>query len=253
MYVRLPETETPVSNNTRVRAGRLLGEYFEHTRAALYNLLFLFPLVAIYEIGILTVGPDSPLGRELVAERLIDNLFSWVGVGSSWLAGLLLLASLLFLHVQSGRPLLIRPFVPLGMIVESCMLTLPLYVLHDLMLQAGGGDSGLRNRLLQTIGAGLYEELLFRLYLVGGLAWLAQRLLRRRDPILTVALALLGGAIFAACHVRPLGAEAFAGPAFFHRWMAGAYLSWIYLKRGLGISTGCHVLHNVILLLRSGG
>ena len=244
---------SPISSSTRVRAGRFLSEYFQRTREPLYSLLFLLPLVVIYEIGVLTVAPGAPLGRELVAERIIHRSFSWLGISGSWLAGLLLLGSLLFLHLRSGRTWLVHPLVPLGMLIESCILTLPLYVLHGLMLQAGGigPEAGLRNRLLQTIGAGVYEELLFRLFLVGGLAWLARRFIRQDDPLVTAVISLVGGAIFAACHIQPVGAEAFAALPFFHRWLAGAYLSFIYLKRGLGISTGCHVLHNVVLLLRA--
>lgn len=245
-------TESPVSASTRVRAGRFLSEYFQRAREPLYSLLFLLPLVVIYEIGVLTVAPGAPLGRELVAERIIHRSFSWLGISGSWLAGLLLLGSLLFLHVRSGRAWLVHPLVPLGMLIESCVLTLPLYVLHGLMLEAGGvAEAGLRNRLLQTIGAGVYEELLFRLYLVGGLAWLARRFIREHDPLITASISLIGGAVFAASHVQPVGAEAFAAVPFLHRWLAGAYLSFVYLKRGLGISTGCHVLHNVVLLLRS--
>jgi membrane protease YdiL (CAAX protease family) len=55
-------------------------------------------------------------------------------------------------------------------------------------------------------------------------------------------------AIFALCHVRPVGAEPFAWPTFLMRLAAGVYLSLIFIARGLGVATGCHAAYNLILL-----
>jgi hypothetical protein len=248
MSVRADDA-TAVSANPRVRVGQAISDYVRSTREPLYNLVFLLPLVVIYEVATIFVTGVSP-AHELVAQRIIRVTLGWIGVEGSWLAGVLLLATLLVWHLRTQRSWLVRPYVPLLMIVESAVLVLPLIVLHSLMLQIGGGGNNFRARLLQTFGAGLYEELLFRLYLVGGLMLLAHQL-RVRGPTVSVAIILIGGAVFAWCHFAPIGADAFGWPAFLHRMAAGAYLSFVFLRRGLGVAVGCHVLHNIILLMQS--
>jgi len=104
--------------------------------------------------------------------------------------------------------------------------------------------------LMLSLGAGIYEELLFRVVLVGLLAWGARRLLGWRPLVAGIAATVLGALIFSAFHyIGPFG-DRFEVYSFVFRTIAGLFFSGLYLLRGFGITAWTHALYDVFLLLR---
>ena len=114
---------------------------------------------------------------------------------------------------------------------------------------APGGDLDLGTRLMVSLGAGIYEELLFRVVLVALLAAAARSLLGWR-PVPAGALAtVLGAAIFSAFHyIGPYG-DRLELYSFAFRMIAGLFFSALYLLRGFGITAWTHALYDVSLLV----
>jgi membrane protease YdiL (CAAX protease family) len=106
---------------------------------------------------------------------------------------------------------------------------------------------GLASQVMISLGAGLYEELLFRVGLVGALAWLARRLLG--SPVAAGAAAVVAGAlVFSAFHyVGPHGDSLELG-SFAFRAVAGVLFSTLYLLRGFGITAWTHALYDLMLV-----
>jgi hypothetical protein len=103
-------------------------------------------------------------------------------------------------------------------------------------------------QLVVSLGAGIYEELLFRVLLVSGLAWVGLRLGWTRGAAIAAAVAT-SALIFSAFHyVGPLG-DPFALPSFTFRAIAGLLLSGLYVARGFGITAWTHALYDVGLTL----
>jgi membrane protease YdiL (CAAX protease family) len=96
------------------------------------------------------------------------------------------------------------------------------------------------------LGAGIYEEVLFRLVLFSALLWL----LRSADvPGLLAFLlaAVTGAAVFSyAHHLGPFG-EPYNGYVFLFRTLAGLYFTLIFQTRGFGIAVGAHALYDVLV------
>lgn len=229
----------------------LTGRYRLLTQQPLYCLLFLFPFVATYEFGALLLRPGAWPERHLVAQSLIQDLFGWFGATGFWLPGVALVLTLLAWHVLSRNPWQVRGWVPAVMLIESLVLTIPLLVLNRVLLPAAApvDASMLRAQIILALGAGVYEELVFRLFLITGLTVLFVAVFRVPLKVATWFVVALAALIFALCHVQPIGAETFRWTAFLMRLTAGAYLSLLFITRGLGISTGCHAAFNLILLI----
>jgi hypothetical protein len=104
-------------------------------------------------------------------------------------------------------------------------------------------------RLMLSLGAGLYEELFFRVLLVSGLAAGARLVLglgRRGSGILA---AIVGAFIFSAFHyIGPYG-DPLQLQSFVFRMLSGLAFSALYLVRGFGIAAWTHALYDAFLLL----
>jgi hypothetical protein len=118
-----------------------------------------------------------------------------------------------------------------------------------LMAVQGIGSFDLPTQLMISLGAGIYEELLFRVLLVGSIAWAARRLLGWTPLAAGIAAAIAGALLFSAFHyVGPYG-DALELGSFTFRAVAGLLFSGMYLLRGLGITAWTHALYDVFLTL----
>jgi hypothetical protein len=112
---------------------------------------------------------------------------------------------------------------------------------------------GFASQLMVSLGAGIYEELLFRVLLVGALAWVARRVFGWRPLATGIFATLLGALIFSAFHyVGPYGDRLELG-SFTFRAVAGVLFSGLYLLRGFGITAWTHALYDVFLALAALG
>jgi len=252
----MPPRSRSASRKTKSPPARPLDPtYWQAARQPLCCLVFLFPLVAAYEMGALVLRPEAWPEQRLVAQSLIQHLGAWLGTDAVWVPGAALVLTLVIWQVWSRESWRLRAWIPLLMIGESLLLTPPLFVLGMLLQQMSGGPAGetLRVQIVLALGAGVYEELVFRLYLISaltGLLTVVCRLPRRTAIRAAVVLAALA---FAGCHFGPIGSETFSWPLFVMLTAAGAYLSVIFALRGLGVATGCHAAYNLISLLLASG
>lgn len=107
----------------------------------------------------------------------------------------------------------------------------------------------LPTQLMISLGAGIYEELLFRVLMVGTLAWVGRRLLGWSPLVAGIVATLVGAVLFSAFHyVGPYG-DALELGSFTFRAVAGVLFSAMYLLRGLGITAWTHALYDVFLTL----
>ncbi len=240
-----------------------LRRYVQASREPRYSLLFALPLLLAYEgltlalshseISHVRNGADVLLKTVFVAfgGRLGVSLFALVLVGlGAWLVW----------RDRRRHPSPMSPGVFGGMVVESvvyaALLGAVVATLSELLLrlplglglQGGMKTLSLATQLAVSLGAGVYEELLFRVLLVSGLVAAGRALgwgLRS-----AIMMAVVGSAlIFSAFHyIGPLG-DRFAVPTFTFRAVAGVVLSGLYVTRGLGITAWTHALYDVGLSL----
>jgi hypothetical protein len=224
--------------------------YGRETRRPLVCLVFLLPLVVLYEVCAQVLRGSGGLHAEVLTRSLIQDLLRWFGVAGYWAPAAVLVVTLLVWHARRRDRWRVYWWVPGIMAIESLVLAVPLLVGSALFSALPGiAAGGLRARLVTELGAGIYEELVFRLLLISGLVWLLAEIARLpKTWALGVAVALAALA-FSLCHFGPIGSDTFDGRLFWFRLAAGVYLSVVFLGRGLGVVSGCHAAYNVALVL----
>lgn len=223
--------------------------------------MFALPLLALYEALAAALGREGTVEVRNGADVLLKSLFIVLGGHRGVLVfGALLLAAGGWLVLRDARrhgaPRL-APFA--GMALESVAYaavlggvagTLTSLLLETRWLAVGGAAvRDLPTQLMLSLGAGLYEELLFRVLLVSSLLALARRGFGWGPPAAGAFAVVASALVFSAFHyVGPYGDRLALG-SFTYRAVAGLLLSGLYVARGFGIAAWTHALYDVGLAL----
>jgi membrane protease YdiL (CAAX protease family) len=245
--------------------------YWDAARHPWSCVLFVLPLLAAYELGVQWLAPAAPADYRNGADVWLREALAAVGVGPGYGAPCLLLLVLLSwaLWRRQDRPA-DQAGVWAGMTAESAGFALALLVLsrglwHLLQIAdrvlcshaprppglawpfpGGGAPEPALEQIISFLGAGLYEETLFRLLLFSGL--LAVFTLIELPRWWGFALAAAASALMfaGAHHLGPHG-EPFNGSYFAFRTFAGLYFAGLYWLRGFGIAVGAHACYDVLV------
>jgi hypothetical protein len=241
-----------------------LPAYFRVTRGPWYGFVFALPILLSYQALVWVLQPHIINGADAALWRALGPLFAtfgWqsreavllvvliVGGIGSWLA-----------HrrrypAPADRRLHLAWFIP--MLAESCFYALFFgiavnRILVTLGLQIGRGGGPLTQVML-ALGAGIYEELLFRVLIMGGLALLLMRATRFGPLVSWVCAALFSSAIFSLFHYLGAAGDVFTVESFLFRFVSGALLAALYGLRGFGIAVWTHALYDLLVMGLHGG
>lgn len=209
------------------------------------------PIVLAYEVGLLVVGDR---GVRNAADALIDQGLMAFGRPVALAVNLIVLFVFLGFAVSTAT----RKATPIGLfvpvVIESgayaCLMAPALMLFSSKMLATGPTPLGPTEGLVLSLGAGFYEELVFRLVGVGCVMFLIERLFGRRGGLVSFAVLVVSSAAFAWFHHLGPGAEPFAPPVFILRTVAGLVLGALFILRGFGVACYTHVIYDVLCLVR---
>ena len=195
----------------------------------------------------------------------LRDLLRLLGFGQHLVLPVLIFGILLGWHHVKGYPWRFRPGTLLGMLVESLCFAVILMVLARLQSRLpflGSPTASLDSQLLPLLnlrkviglcayfGAGIYEELLFRLILLQLIILIAGRTGLSKKACWWWGV-LLSSLVFSAAHYK-----AFTGYgdelqlfSFTFRFLAGIFFSVLFLKRGFGIAVGAHAVFDLLAVL----
>jgi hypothetical protein len=233
--------------------------YWSSTRRPIPCLVFIAPLLVIYEAGVARLGGPSSDALRAGADAWIRQGLGVLGLTDRWLLPLGLVSALLAWQAVDRRDWRFEPIYPLMMLFESLALAGALVGLSRLVdlgfahLEGPGLlEAGTRPSvhpvapLIGFLGAGLYEETLFRLALIPAF----YRLLRlvAMPPVAACTLAITASSIlFSLAHHAGTPGEAFTWFAFIFRWTAGVFFAWVFVVRGFGVAVGTHTAYDILV------
>ena len=231
--------------------------YWEDARSPRYALVLALPLLLAYE-GLAAVTAGSGVGAVCNgADVLLKSAFTAIaGFGVALLGG----GAWLFARdvrargwPRGGRvALMIGEALAFGLltgVVVGGATQGLLHKLHALRMSGPVGDFPLGTQLALSLGAGLYEELLFRVLLTGALLWASRVVLGWGRAASAVLAVVVSAVVFSAFHyVGPYG-EQLELASFTFRAIAGLWFSALFVLRGFGITAWAHALYDVWVTL----
>lgn len=105
--------------------------------------------------------------------------------------------------------------------------------------------------LIINLGSGVYEELVFRLFLIALLVVALRKLFKANEVMTYSGAIIISSVVFAFYHYLDFFSEPFATHSFVFRFFAGVLFSLIFIFRGYGIAAYTHSLYNIFLMFRS--
>ncbi len=262
------------ASDASTQTGGELPGYSSLSQRPLHVLFFLLPPVVLYEVFQPIYGDlgDGAGARDIIARGYIHEFFDLLGLPAQHVPMLLLVAVLLIWHLRRRDPVAFSPRLYGLMWAESLLWAVPLLLFALVWSRfalgppaAGGGPAGAdeaqiihipalarslldgevawQTRLVLDIGAGLYEELFFRLIGITLLHLLLVDYLGMKDASGTVAAMFATSAAFSLYHFGP---DNPITPGAFAFYMAmGLLLGLIFVARGFGIVAAVHILYDM--------
>lgn len=234
--------------------------YFNATRTATYGFFAALPLLILYEVGILFANSGQMLSIEVGSAIWMKRLLAWFG-GSGWMAlgiAVFIIGAVIYWSEKNKPPLKARYFwliigesliyaAVLAFLVGGVVgLLFNAWIAPDMMVQHVQ-EVGMMHKLALSIGAGLYEELVFRVILVGGLFLLINKLVHKRAAAYIIA-ALIGAFLFSLVHYTGSMGDTFTYSSFTFRFLFGLALNVVFLARGFAVAAWAHALYDVLVV-----
>jgi len=230
--------------------------YLSETRDPYANIILVLPLFVAYQIGILLTG-----GLRNGVDFMTDLLFAAAG-GNSWnylMINLGVIAAFgiaLFVLRKNGsfRAELWPWVVAESTLYAMCLGTAVIALMQSLgmghLLVVGTvGSAGIFDKLVLSIGAGMYEELVFRLFLTGGLFLLASRVFGWTNMVAAIFAVITSSLAFSGVHYIGSLADTFTLGSFMFRFFAGVILAAIFYLRGFAVAVYTHAIYDILVMM----
>ena len=250
----------------------MASDYWTESRRPLVSLAFLLPLLGLYEFGVLWLGGSNTHAVRNGADTWMRGWLLQLGIDRPWILPMLIVVILAGWHVLARHPWQISRETLFGMFAESLLCAILLLVAGQLLslgcrhigLPAASFPATAANAV-SYIGAGIYEEVLFRLLLLPAVFLLLRGLLL---PVgLSALLAIfVTSLVFSMAHYLQPGPASMVASlepmtqaaqqlsqspelwfGFGFRLMAGLVFAGLFLTRGFGVTVGCHAFYDLMV------
>ncbi|NOX56850.1 MAG: CPBP family intramembrane metalloprotease [Planctomycetes bacterium] len=242
---------------------RTSQEYWFQSRYPLACLVFLLPLLATYELGVLVLGGDRADTLRNGADFWLRDLLQLAGLHQPYLLPVLVVALLLGWHTLGKYPWRVSLDTLLGMLAESILFGFCLIViaqLQDLAFRYLATPAAIPSQavvlspfqwqlaaqVVAFLGAGIYEEVMFRLLLLPLCFVILRLLLVPRNWAAGLSI-LATSLLFSAAHYLGATGEAFLWSTFVFRTLAGLFFALLFVFRGFGITVGSHAAYDLLV------
>lgn len=231
-----------------------MTQYLTVSKSPLYSFIFTLPLFLLYEVGIFLISSRDidqlRNGADVLMRQVLESfgIYGMYGFGGTFLIGFLIAfirqkKNLRTSEIES-RFLLIMFFesIAWATLLVIMMIKIPTFL-------SLSNEDHLIQQVVLAIGAGIYEEFVFRVLLISGLAILFGLIFNWGEFGKTFLSVIISSAIFSIFHFFGSYGDTFSFPLFFVRFLAGIFLAMIYIFRGFGITAYAHSIYDLFVLV----
>lgn len=229
-------------------------DYPRLSRTPWYSLVFILPLVALYEVLAVVINWESAVQLRNGADVLLRQLIGIFGLTTPYIMGILFAAGVVGAWLWQRRKYSTTGVSGLylsGMLAESLLwagfLLVFLAAADQLLITITTSDTVLRKAFL-AVGAGIYEEGVFRLVLITGLATFFHRVMDWQRQFAWGMAIGVAAVLFSFFHYVGSAGEIFTWNSFGYRSVAGIILGLLFTYRGFGITVYTHTVYNLLVL-----
>ena len=225
----------------------ILKNYWKETHRPVYSAALVLPFLCLYHAGTVVLNATYING----ADALIIRILGALSVRSMFTSALVLMVYFAVWQYRTRASLKINHRIVLLSFLESMGLALILLLLFGrLMPHLSASMPAVREGITNLVlycGAGIYEELVFRAFLLGLLVLLFRNVLHLKQNTAAISAAIAGALLFSLFHYIGPAGDILSLGSFAQRTLAGLYFSVIYVTRGFGITAACHAFYDILI------
>ena len=231
-----------------------IKRYIKDSKSPLYSLIFIAPVLIGYEILLFTLNQSDIEGIRNGADVLIRRIFHHFNIYGFYFVGFLVLLSLFLAfqyRLKKGKSVKLKFNYFLLMLLESFFYAFLLIVIlnkSNNILSAPAILNTKLHLLIMALGAGIYEEFVFRVIMIGAGLFFFNKLLRWNQTTSKILAIIFASILFSIFHYIGEFGDVFLWRSFFLRTIAGLLLSVLYITRGYGITAYTHTIYDLIIV-----
>ena len=230
----------------------MVTAYLRHSSHRFYGASVALVMLLLYES--LVVWGEMPSGAMVrnAPEVWLRSILHFLGVPHYYISFAFITVFLIALPIFYRSGVRISKGIVLGILLESAFWGLLTgYIVRffavDFPLFSGGLTNSLLADLGLAIGAGLFEELLFRVVLTTLLISIFKRLCGYPLPSVLLSV-LIASFLFSLVHYVGNMGDPFTLYSFTFRFFAGIWFTTLYAVRGFAITCLTHAFYDIFVL-----
>lgn len=224
------------------------GGYLKETRKPIYSAALLLPFFCIYHAGTLVLHTTYINGADAVIIRILSSF----SVHSMFASALVLLLCFIIWQWRSRASWKIDPAKLFILFLESLCFALILvfffgWLATHLSVASSQAKPGAIASLVLFCGAGIYEELVFRGFLLGLLILVFSSAFHMTKRKAAITAIVVGALLFSVFHYLGPAGDTFTLGSFMQRTIGGLYFSILFVTRGFGVTAASHALYDILV------
>ncbi|MBU2644181.1 CPBP family intramembrane metalloprotease [bacterium] len=230
----------------------MVSNYLKISSHRFYGAVTTLVMLLLYEILIIWESSSSIVIRN-APEAWLRNLLNFLGISHYHISFVMITAAILAVPLLYQRGLEVRKRIFLLLVIESIgwgavsgllikLIMVKLFFMTGTISGSIIGDLGL------AIGAGLFEELFFRVILTSSLIWICYKLIRLKWLSITVAV-ITASFLFSLAHYVGNAGDSFEIYSFLFRFLAGLWFTTLYSVRGFAVVGLTHAFYDIFIII----
>lgn len=232
-----------------------IAGYLANSAHPFYGAITALGMLVLYEV-FLVWEPDAPVMFRNAPEAWMRTLLHSFGLSHHYISFFWITLGLIAIPLFWRQGVVVSKRIVLFIALEALFWGISAgvviqLIMNSLLLAAGRLTGHLTSDIALAMGAGLFEELFFRVGLTSILI-LGFRGLFASKILATLAAVLVASVLFSLAHYTGNAGDAFTLYSFVFRFFAGLWFTSLYAWRGFAVTALSHAFYDILIILGLG-